>query len=140
MKQLDSKRLGNQIVLFAAPPVPRPENMVLRRFAAQHGLAPDQIAVIDLAAVSLADLRGRAGLVEWMVRRGGVLLFANVDRAHPEVLRALRHLDSQGEWPIPVGASSVQVLWAHPSFHPVFSGSPRTGPFRNYLPGTAFGA
>lgn len=140
MKQLDSKRLGNQIVLFAAPPVPRAEHVLLRRFAAERGVAPDQIAVIDLANLNLQDLRGRAGLVEWMVRRGGVLLFANVDRAHPEVIRALRHLDSQSEWPVPAGASSVQVLWAHQSFHPVFSGSPRTGPFRNYLPLSAFGA
>lgn len=138
---LDSRRQGNQIVLFSpavAPPAPRPESLLLRKLAFARGLAPDQIAVIDVANTTLSDLKGRAGLVEWMTRRGGLLLFANIDRAHPEVVRALRNLDSQSEWHVPAGPASTQVIWTHPSFHPVFSGSLPNGPFRTYIPISAF--
>lgn len=140
---LDSQRQGNQIVLIPptrAPRAPRPESLLLRKLAYQRGLAPDQIAVIDVANTTLPDLmsRGQAGLVEWMTRRGGLLLFANIDRAHPEVIRALRNLDSQCEWHIPAGGGSTQVIWAHQNFHPIFSGSVPTGPFRSYFPNSAF--
>lgn len=137
--RLDSKRLGDLIVFYEATqaPLPRPFHPRLLRFAAQRCLAPDQIAVIDVSGLRLRDLQGPASLVEWMVRNGGVILFARIDQARPEVREALRVLDAMGEWAVPRG-SSVQVIWASPHFHPVFSGARPAEPFRNYAPASAF--